>query len=258
MKAVVLCGGLGTRLREETEYRPKPMVEIGGRPILWHIMKMYAHHGFREFVLCLGYRGNMIKEYFLNYEAMNNDFSICLGRQSQICYHGTHDEQGFAVTLADTGLNTMTGGRVRRIQRYVQDEPFMLTYGDGVADIGLDELLKFHAAHGKTATVTGVRPLSRYGELLVEDGRVREFSEKPPAQEAYISGGFFIFQRRFFEYLSDDDACVLEREPLERLSREGQLMSYVHKGFWHCMDTYRDFVALNELWKKGAPWKVWD
>ena len=165
MKAVVLCGGLGTRLREETEYRPKPMVEIGGRPILWHIMKMYAHHGFREFVLCLGYRGNMIKEYFLNYEAMNNDFTMCLGRQSQIRYHGNHGEQGFAVTLADTGLNTMTGGRVKRIQRYVQGEPFMLTYGDGVTDLDLTRLLEFHQAHGKLATVTAVTPTSRFGIL---------------------------------------------------------------------------------------------
>ena len=171
MKVVVLCGGLGTRLREETEFRPKPMVEIGGRPILWHIMKIYAHNGFREFVLCLGYRGNMIKEYFLNYEAMNNDFTMCLGRESQVHHHGNHSEQGFQVTLAETGLNTMTGGRLRRVRKYIDDDTFMLSYGDGLADINLKKLLAFHKEHGKVATVTTVTPISRFGIVELSDDR---------------------------------------------------------------------------------------
>ena len=254
---MVLCGGLGTRLREETEYRPKPMVEIGGRPILWHIMKMYAHHGFSDFVLCLGYRGNMIKEYFLNYEAMNNDFTICLGRQSQIRYRGNHDEQGFAVTLADTGLNTMTGGRVKRIQKYVQGEPFMLTYGDGVTDLDLRKLLEFHKAHGKLATVTAVTPTSRFGILEMNgSGQVKKFLEKPKTS-SFASAGFFIFEPGIFDYLSDD-ACVLEREPMERLAADGQLQAFLHEGFFYSMDTYREYQHLNNVWAAGqAPWKVW-
>ena len=257
MKAVVLCGGLGTRLREETEYRPKPMVEIGGRPILWHIMKMYAHHGFREFVLCLGYRGNMIKEYFLNYEAMSNDFTMCLGRQSQIRYHGNHDEQGFAVTLADTGLNTMTGGRVKRIQKYVQDEPFMLTYGDGVSDLNLRQLLEFHKSHGKLATVTAVTPTSRFGILEMDgSGQVKKFLEKPKTS-SFASAGFFIFEPGIFDYL-DGDGCILEREPMERLAAAGQLQAFLHEGYFYSMDTYREYQHLNSVWAAGqAPWKVW-
>lgn len=259
MKAqvVILCGGMGTRLREETEYRPKPLVEIGGRPILWHIMKIYSHYGFKDFVLCLGYKGQMIKEYFLNYRLMNSDFTLRLGSHEQPQIHDSNLREGWSITFADTGLEAMTGARVKRIERYITGENFMLTYGDSVADINLASLWEFHLQHGKVGTVTGVRPVSRYGELAVEGGRVKEFSEKPQSQDAFISGGFFIFQRRFFDHLKDDDSCVLEREPLERLTRDGQLMSYLHKGFWHCMDTYRDFLALNDLWKKGAPWKVW-
>jgi glucose-1-phosphate cytidylyltransferase len=260
MKVVILCGGQGTRLREETEYRPKPLVDIGGRPILWHIMKLYAHHGFRDFVLCLGYRGNMIKEYFLNYEAMNNDFTMCLGRLHQVAYHGAHHEQDFRVTLAETGLDTMTGGRVRRIQKYVDnddDDTFMVTYGDGVADADIRKVLAFHRKHGKLATVTTVSPISRYGILDVEaDGRVSSFSEKPRI-EGWASAGFFVFSRRLFDYLDGDD-CILEREPMERLAAEEQLMAYQHSGFFFAMDTYREYKFLNDLWANGkAPWKVW-
>jgi glucose-1-phosphate cytidylyltransferase len=253
----MLCGGLGTRLREETEYRPKPMVDIGGRPILWHIMKIYAHHGFRDFVLCLGYRGNMIKDYFLSYEAMNNDFTVCLGNQNRIAYHGAHEEQDFRVTLADTGLNTMTGGRVKRIQKYIDDDTFLLTYGDGIGNVDIRALLDFHRAHGRLATLTTVRPLSRFGILEVDgEDQVWRFREKPQLDD-WISAGFFVFNRRVFDYLGGDD-CILEREPLERLACEGQLMAFRHEGFFYAMDTYREYQYLNELWATGnAPWKVW-
>jgi len=260
VKVVVLCGGLGTRLREETEFRPKPLVEIGGRPILWHIMKIYARHGFREFVLCLGYRGQMIKEYFLNYEAMNNDFTICLGRQHQITYHDAHAEQDFHVTLAETGAETMTGGRVKRVEKYVgDDDTFLVTYGDGVADLDIGAVVDFHRRHGRLATITTVHPFSRFGVLDVDDeGRVQEFAEKPLMQ-GWASAGFFVFDRRVFDYLSGDEACVLEREPLERLAAGGQLMAYRHNGFFYTMDTYREYTYLNELWAAGrAPWKVWE
>jgi len=244
VKVIILCGGLGTRLREETEFRPKPLVEIGGYPILWHIMKLYAHYGFREFVLCLGYRGNMIKEYFLNYEAMNNDFTISLGRQNQIRYHGAHDEQDFQVTLADTGQETMTGGRVRRVINYVDGDTFMATYGDGLADLNLLDLLNFHEAHGHIATVTTVRPISRFGILDIDDdNRVLRFGEKPQST-GWVSAGFFVFNRRVFDYLTDDN-CILEREPLEQLATEGQLVSYRHSGFFYAMDTYLEYKYLH-------------
>jgi glucose-1-phosphate cytidylyltransferase len=258
MKVVILCGGLGTRLREETEFRPKPLVDIGGRPILWHIMKTYAHYGFRDFILCLGYRGNMIKEYFLNYDAMNNDFTICLGQRLKIHYDDFRTERDFRVTLADTGLETQTGGRVARIQKYIDDDIFMLTYGDGLSDIDIADLLDFHRSHGKLATVTAVRPTSRFGILdLSGDGtRVRNFMEKPRADH-WTSAGFFVMDRRIFDYLKGDD-CILEREPLERLTADGQLMSYQHSGFFFAMDTYREHKLLNELWNKGEPpWAVW-
>jgi glucose-1-phosphate cytidylyltransferase len=257
MKVVILCGGQGTRLREETEFRPKPMVEIGGRPILWHIMKGYAHYGFREFVLCLGYRGNMIKEYFLNYEAMNNDCTVCLGRHRQITYHGEHEESGFSVTLAETGSDSMTGGRLKRVEKYIDDEEFLLTYGDGLADINLQSLVDFHHAHGRLATVTSVRPISRFGLMdVAPDGAVRQFSEKPML-EGWASAGFFVLSRRIFDYLPGD-SCVLENEPLQRLANEGQLAAYRHEGFFFAMDTYREFKYLNDLWHAGeAPWKVW-
>ena len=257
MKAVILCGGQGTRLREETEFRPKPLVEVGGRPILWHIMKAYAHHGFRDFVLCLGYRGSMIKEYFLNYEAMNNDFSICLGQTSQIRYHARHAEQGFSVTLADTGAESMTGGRIRRIQKYIQEDAFLLTYGDGVSDVDLHGLVEFHKSHGKIATVTTVRPISRFGMVeLSGEHTVSRFTEKPRG-DGWMSAGFFVLNREIFDYLGSDD-CIFEQEPLARLAEEGQLIAYRHEGFFYAMDTYRELLVLNDLWNRGAaPWRVW-
>ncbi len=257
MKVVILCGGMGTRLREETEFRPKPLVDVGGRPILWHILKMYAHYGFNEFVLCLGYRGNMIKEYFLNYEAMNNDFTICLGNRPQIAFHDGHKEQGYQITLADTGQNTMTGGRIKRIARYVDGDTFLVTYGDGLSDVNIPDLIKFHKGHGKTATLTTTKPRSSYGVLDVgERGQVRRFDEKPQL-DSWINTGFFVFNRRLFDYL-DGDECVLERAPLERLACEGQLMAFRHEGFFFCIDTYRDYKAINEMWDSGhAPWRLW-
>ncbi len=257
-QVVILCGGMGTRLREETEFRPKPLVEIGGKPILWHIMKIYSHYGFNDFVLCLGYKGQMIKEYFLNYRIMNSDFTLRLDSPDNPEFHTLHANEPWSVTFVDTGAEAMTGARVKRIEPFIKGDLFMLTYGDATANIDVGKLLEFHRSHGKIATVTGVRPNSRYGELSVENGRVRRFSEKPQAEDGFISGGFFVFGRRFFDYLSDDDGCVLERGPLETLTQEGQLMSYLHAGYWHCMDTYRDFIALNNLWKQGAPWKVWE
>lgn len=257
MKVIVLCGGLGTRLREETEFRPKPLVEVGGRPILWHIMKLYAHAGFREFVLCLGYRGNMIKDYFLNYEAMNNDFTICLGKQSSVEFEELHDEQDFKVTLANTGMTTMTGGRLKRVKKYVDSDTFMMTYGDGVSDINIRCLLEFHKSHGKLATVTAVTPTSRYGILEADSvGRVLQFLEKPRTS-GFISAGFFVFERGVFDYLDGDD-CTLEHEPMERLAADGELMAFQHSGFFYSMDTYREYEYLNRLWASGeAPWKVW-
>ncbi|MDB9512754.1 glucose-1-phosphate cytidylyltransferase [Kamptonema animale CS-326] len=258
MQVVILAGGLGTRLREETEFRPKPLVDVGGHPILWHIMKIYAHYGFRDFIVCLGYRGNMIKEYFLNYEAMNNDFTICLGRQNSIRYHGEHQEQDFNVTLAETGQETMTGGRVKRIEKYITDDIFMVTYGDGVADVDIAAVVDFHKSHGKLATITTVRPISRFGILNVDDlGQVQQFTEKPQL-DGWVSAGYLVLNRQIFDYLGGDD-CILEREPLERLAAERQLMAYRHNGFFFAMDTYREYKYLNELWDNGeAPWRVWE
>ena len=260
MKTVILCGGQGTRLREETEFRPKPLVEVGGRPVLWHVMKTYAHHGFGQFVLCLGYKGSMIKDYFLNYDAMNNDFTIGLGGRRRIEFHGEHDEQDFQVTLADTGQFTMTGGRVRRVKKYIGDDStFLVTYGDGLADVDVASLVNFHRRHGRIATVTAVRPSSRFG-LLALDGadHVTQFAEKPTV-DGWASAGYFVFDRRIFNYLGASDDCILEREPLEQLAAEGELVAYRHDGFFFAMDTYRESKMLNELWDRGAaPWAVWD
>jgi len=255
---VILCGGLGTRLREETEYRPKPMVEIGGRPILWHIMRLYAHYGFKEFILCLGYKGMMIKEYFLNYQPLMSDFTIRLGEVPSVSYLGDRESIDWSVTLADTGLETMTGARVKQIEKYVQAERFMLTYGDGLASINVHALLEYHRAHGKLVTITGVRPPSRFGEMSVRDGTVSSFNEKPQVSEGLVNGGFLVCERGFFSYLSDDDGCILEQEPLRRLAADGELAAYEHEGFWQCMDTYREWQMLTRWWESGtAPWKVW-
>ena len=260
MKVMILCGGQGTRLREYTELRPKPMVEIGGRPILWHIMKWYDRFGLKDFVLCLGYKAALIKEYFLNYETMNSDFTIQLGRPHRIDLHErTHDEPDWRVTLADTGDKAMTGARIRRAAKYLGNprETFCLTYGDGVSDVDLRAALAFHRSHGKLATVTGVRPPGRFGELRTEGSRVAGFAEKSQIGQGLINGGFFFFEPEFLDYLSDDDACLLEHEPLERCTADGQLYVYEHTGFWQCMDTARDLELLERLWESGkAPWKT--
>ena len=259
MKVVILCGGQGTRLREETEVRPKPMVEIGGRPILWHIMKLYAHHGLTDFILCLGYKGYIIKDFFLNYEARMKDFTVRLGATPSVRFHNGHGEEGWSVTLAETGDTAMTGARVRRARRYL-DGPFCLTYGDGVGNVDIGALLRFHRSHGRLATVTAVRPPGRFGELRVEGHRVASYSEKPQITEGFINGGFFVFEREFADrYLNDRDDLVLEREPLGSVAADGELMVWQHDGFWQPMDTYREWKLLDDLWSKGeAPWKIWE
>lgn len=250
MKVVILCGGKGTRLREETEYKPKPMVEIGGRPILWHIMQHYATYGFKEFVLALGYKGNMIKEFFLHYPPMNNDFTVRLNDGSVTTHRG-NDQCDWSVTLVDTGADTLKGGRLARVGRYLDGDRFLVTYGDGIADIDVQKQLEFHAMSGTIGTFTGVHMPSRFGTVQTDgSGRIKSWKEKPLLNE-YINGGFFIFERAFLDYLSEDENCELEQEPLERLAEEGQLSMYRHDGFWHCMDTYRDYQYLNELWEQN-------
>lgn len=256
MQAILLAGGLGTRLREETEFKPKPMVEVGGKPILWHILKTYAHYGVRDFIVCTGYKSEVIKDYFLDYEARNNDFTIELGSSKTITFHDRHDEHDWKVTVSDTGQDTMTGGRVKRVRPFVKDETFMVTYGDGVADINIDELVAFHKSHGKIATLTTVQAPSRFGILDIDDGsKVQSFVEKPQ-EGGWINGGYFVFEPGVFDYIKGDDT-VLEQEPLERLAKDGELMAYRHEGFWQAMDTFREAKILNDAWEQGAPWKVW-
>jgi glucose-1-phosphate cytidylyltransferase len=258
MKVIILCGGMGTRLKEETEFKPKPMVKIGQKPLLWHIMKIYSHYGYNDFILCLGYRGEMIKEYFYHYEIINNDFTLTLGKRNEMQIYPKHDEEEWRVTLCDTGDKAQKGARLKRVEKYVDGPVFMVTYGDGVADVDIKALLAFHLAHGKLATVTGVRPLARFGELSVEGQRVKAFREKPQSTDGLISGGFFVFSRRVFEYLEDRDDCDLEYGTFERLANEGQLMVYEHRGFWACMDNIRDMEYLNRLWEScRAEWNIW-
>lgn len=253
---VILCGGQGTRFREQTEFRPKPMIEIAGRPILWHIMNWYASHGFSRFVLCLGYKADFIKRYFLDYAALQSDFTVQLTTPTQIEYHGGNPCD-WSVTCVETGLDAMTGARLKRVGKYLANSEFLLTYGDGLADIDVRASLEFHRSHGKLATVTGVRPQSRFGELVVEGENVRRFSEKPNVASGYINGGFFVFSPGALDYVSDEDDCILERDPLERLARDNQLMVFPHHGFWQCMDTRRDLEQLEQIWSGGnAPWRV--
>ena len=259
VQVVILAGGRGTRIAEESEFRPKPMIKIGGKPIIWHIMKIYAHYGYSDFIICLGYKGEMIKEHFINYKALNSDFTITLGQRDNIQVHGNNAEDHWRVTLANTGLASMTGSRIKQIERYVNSDIFMLTYGDGVADINIHKLLAFHNAHKKIGTLTGVHPQSRFGELLVDGKQVKKFAEKPNVTEGHINGGFFVFDKRIFNYLNEDDSCILEKSPLENLAIDGELMLYTHDGFWQCMDTMRDMTLLNNLWENNqAPWKIWE
>jgi glucose-1-phosphate cytidylyltransferase len=257
MKCVILAGGLGSRLSEETTLRPKPMVQIGGRPILWHIMNVLATHGINEFIIALGYKGEMIKEYFLNFYAINNDISIDLGCGKTTIYDGNQPK--WKVHLVDTGLSTQTGGRVKRLRKWLRpDETFMLTYGDGVADLDIRALVAFHHSHGKLATMTSVRSPTRFGRITFVGERVTEFFEKPQAGEGWINGGFFVLNTGAIDYIKDDDTAW-ERDPVERLAHDGQLMGYKHYGFWSCMDTLREKNYLEGLWNSGEPpWKTWE
>jgi glucose-1-phosphate cytidylyltransferase len=256
MKAVLLAGGLGTRISEESHLKPKPMIEVGGRPILWHIMKLYSHYGFNDFIVCLGYKGYVVKEYFANYVLHNADLTVDLAKGS-VEYHATNHEP-WRVTLVDTGADTMTGGRIKRIADYLpKDEPFFLTYGDGVADIDIGALLDFHKAHGKQATVSAVSPPGRFGALEIVEGAVKRFIEKPPGDNGLINGGFFVLEPSVIDRIAGD-STVWELEPLEGLARDGQLMARPHDGFWAAMDTLRDKNTLEALWTSGeAPWKLW-
>jgi glucose-1-phosphate cytidylyltransferase len=259
VKVAILCGGIGTRLREETEFIPKPMVEIGERPMLWHIMKIYSHYGFNDFVLCLGYKGDHIRRYFLEYDALNCDVTVDLGTKEVVRHDRVHDEQNWRVTLAETGLATMTGGRIKRALRYLDEDTFLATYGDGLSDVNIASLLEFHRHQGRIATVTAVQPPPRFGRIAVDDSQdvARGFAEKPRDSEGWMNGGFFIFNREIESYLGADD-CVLEQEPLMRLAQDGQLAVYRHHGYWHCVDTMRDLEAVNQEWSRGdARWKIW-
>ena len=251
MKVILLAGGFGTRLSEYTESIPKPMVTVGGRPILWHIMRIYAHFGHKDFYLALGYKAEVIKEYFLHYRTMNANFTVDLG--TGVVHPHQTEKIDWSVTLVDTGLDTMTGGRVKRLQSFIGNETFMLTYGDGVADINLDAVLKFHKSHGKMVTLSAVRPAARFGDLEFDGDRVSSFQEKSQLHEGWINGGFFIIEPEFFD-LIDDDSQMFEREPLERAVVAGELMAFKHQGFWHCMDTKRDRDLLESMWEKDAPW----
>ncbi|MBW0434133.1 glucose-1-phosphate cytidylyltransferase [Leptospira yasudae] len=254
MKTVILCGGLGTRLSEETTVKPKPMVEIGGKPILWHIMKTYEKFGYNEFILALGYKGEVIKDYFLNYHARMSDLTISL-KSGQISYSNPTAED-WKVTLTDTGALTMTGGRLLRLKNQLKGSgTFMMTYGDGVSDVNIKAVYEFHKSHGKLATLTAVRPPVRFGELSIAENRITQFQEKPQAGEGWINGGFFVLEPEVIDYISDD-TIMFERSPLEKLAKDGQLMAYYHDGFWQCMDTIRDKQTLEELWNQGkALWK---
>jgi glucose-1-phosphate cytidylyltransferase len=255
VRVVVLAGGLGTRLSEETSVKPKPMVAIGGHPMIWHIMKTYAHFGFSEFVLALGYRGDVVKDYFLDYRPLSSDLTINLGTGDLVIHE--KERSDWVVHLVDTGLDTATGGRIKRLSKWLGDERFMLTYGDGVADIDLAKLLEFHIAHKKLATITAVRPPSRFGGLEFDGPRVRRFSEKPQIGEGWINGGFFVLEPQVLEYIAGDHTAW-ESEPLERLAGEGQLVAYKHDSFWQPMDTLREVRILENLWNSGKPpWKVW-
>ena len=258
MKTIILAGGFGTRITEESHLRPKPMVEIGGQPILWHIMKCYSHYGFNEFIICAGYKQQVIKEYFAEYYLHRSDITFDFSRENEMTVHNNVAEP-WKVTIIDTGLNTMTGGRVKRVQKYVGDEPFLLTYGDGVSDVNIAELVKFHRAHGKKATLTAVQPGGRFGTLDIRaDQTIARFAEKTKEAGGWVNAGFMVLEPEVFDYI-DGDQTMFEREPHERLSAEGQLVAYRYDGFWQCMDTLREKQYLDKLWEtNNAPWKSWE
>lgn len=254
MKVIILAGGFGTRLSEYTETIPKPMVTVGGRPILWHIMRSYAHFEHKDFYLALGYKAEVIKEYFLHYRSLNSDFTVDLSTGDVTSLQA--DNTDWKVSLVDTGVDSMTGGRVKRMQSYIGNEPFLLTYGDGVADVDIDALVKFHKSHGKMVTVTAVHPGARFGELDINDGTILSFKEKPQTGQGWINGGYFVINPEFFDLIGHD-TTILEREPLEKVAAMGELMAYEHSGFWQCMDTKRDRDSLEKMWKSGnPPWIV--
>lgn len=257
MKVVILAGGYGTRIAEETDLKPKPMVPIGNKPILWHIMKIYSHYGFNDFVILLGYKGYYIKEYFANYFLHQSDVTIDL-RNNNMQVHDNYSEP-WKVTLVDTGLDAMTGSRIKKAQRYLQDEPFLLTYGDGVADIDIAQAVAFHRRHGKLLTMSAIQPEARFGNLAItQDAAVETFMEKPKNEGGWINGGFFVCEPEVLDYVQEDDSCVFEQAPLQTIAAEGELMAYRHYGFWQCMDTLRDNQKLNQMWKANqAPWKIW-
>lgn len=258
MKVLILAGGLGTRISEESHLRPKPMIEIGGMPIMWHIMKLYSHYGFNDFVICAGYKQYVIKEYFSNYFLHKSDitYDFTTGKHDMIIHNNTAEP--WKVTVVDTGLNTMTGGRVKRVKRYLDNETFMVTYGDGVSNVNIEELFKFHKSHGKLMTLTGVQPEGRFGVMdFYENSRIQAFREKSKSDSGWINGGFMVCNPEVLEYILDD-TIILEREPMDKLAELGELMCYKHDGFWQCMDTLRDKEKLERLWENGeAPWKVW-
>lgn len=256
---IILCGGKGSRLSEETVLKPKPMIEIGGKPILWHIMKHYSYYGYHRFILALGYKGEYVKNYFYNYRIFSNDFTIEMHPEKEPQIHGLSDESHWEITLVDTGLNTLKGGRIKRLERYVKSDNFHLTYGDGVSSVNLSELEKFHIKHGKIGTITSVHPPSRFGEMIIEGDNAIHFEEKPQLSTGIINGGFFIFNRKFFDYLTSDDKCDFEFGPLQKIASEKELKVFKYNGFWQCMDTLRERDYLNSLWESGSPpWKIWD
>ena len=257
MKVVLLAGGFGTRISEESQYKPKPMIEIGDMPILWHIMKTYSSYGFDEFIICAGYKQHVIKQWFADYFLHTSDITFDFTKGNQMIIHDAHTEN-WKVTVVDTGLHTMTGGRLKRIKKYLGDEPFFMTYGDGVADVDIPATLNFHKSHGKLATMTAIRPESRYGMIDMVNGQVNSFREKSQSDVGWINGGFMVLDPKVLDYI-DGDADMFERAPMERLAADGQLMCYCHEGFWQCMDTLRDKQKLESLWESGkAPWKLWE
>ena len=259
MKVVILCGGQGTRLREQTELIPKPMVEIGGRPMLWHIMSIYAHHGLTDFVLCLGYKGHVIKDYFANFDIRSNDLTVRLGGEQKVDVLDRKEQTPWNVTLVDTGDLAQTGARLFRVRDHIGDEPFCVTYGDGLGSVDISKLIDFHSSHGKCVTITGVHPPGRFGELEYDGDRVTAFAEKPQVTESYINGGFFVVQPSFFDrYLNDSEELILEQEPLRQAAADGEMMMFAHDEWWQCMDTFREWKMLQNAWESGsAPWKVW-
>jgi glucose-1-phosphate cytidylyltransferase len=258
-EVIILCGGRGTRLSEETDDKPKPMVEIGGKPILWHIMKHYSYYGCHRFILALGYKGEHIKNYFYNYRILSSDFSLKMNPDKDPEIHDVSDESHWEITFVDTGLNTLKGGRIKQLEKYLKGDNIHLTYGDGLCSIDIEDLENYHLKHGKIGTVTGVHPPSRFGEMVIEGNTVRHFEEKPQLSTGVINGGFFVFNKKLFDYLSADENCDFEFGPLQKIASEGDLNVYKHNGFWQCMDTLREKEYLDKMWNdNAAPWKVWD